>query len=84
MKITVVIKDPLDRSTYKIYYDQIDITNKVSDIKINISTGAIPSAIITFMPDELEIQGNFDITKVQKDIEIIKTSQKLKDREMSI
>lgn len=47
----------------KVLVDGIDITRNLTDINVNIKAGEIPTLKLEFVPDEMQIDGEYEVIK---------------------
>jgi len=59
MKLKIIAPDVMGRHT-KIFLDDKELTH-VTDVDISLQAGSLNTATITFIPTEIEVEGEFGI-----------------------
>lgn len=62
MKVKIT-SEGLNTHKVKVLVDGIDITRNLTDINVNIKAGEIPTLKLEFEPDEMQIDGDYEVIK---------------------
>ncbi|WP_322007236.1 hypothetical protein [Clostridium butyricum] len=62
MKVKIT-NEGLNTHKVKVLVDGIDITRNLTDINVNIKAGEIPTLKLEFVPDEMQIDGDYEVIK---------------------
>ena len=62
MKVKIT-NEGLNTHKVKVLVDGIDITRNLTDINVNIKAGEIPTLKLEFEPDEMQIDGDYEVIK---------------------
>lgn len=62
MKVKIT-SEGLNTHKVKVLVDGIDITRNLTDINVNIKAGEIPTLKLEFVPDEMQIDGDYEVIK---------------------
>ncbi|MZI79388.1 hypothetical protein GT646_00880 [Clostridium butyricum] len=62
MKVKIT-SEGLNPHKVKVLVDGIDITRNLTDINVNIKAGEIPTLKLEFVPDEMQIDGEYEVIK---------------------
>ena len=66
MKLTIKTKDLVPE---QILLDDKDISGGLTAISVNLKAGYVPTVILELCPDDIEIDGDFEILKYIKSME---------------
>lgn len=62
MKVQI-INNGMNTHDCKVFIDGHDITRNLSEIDVKIKAGEIPTLKLEFYPDEIEIEGDYEVLK---------------------
>ncbi|WP_455798058.1 hypothetical protein [Clostridium butyricum] len=62
MKVKIT-NEGLNTHKVKVLVDGIDITRNLTDINVNIKAGEFPTLKLEFVPDEMQIDGDYEVIK---------------------
>lgn len=57
------IKTDNKHLTSKVIINDIDVSNKISGIALNIKAGKVPTAVIEVPFDDIELEGDFEVLR---------------------
>ena len=57
MKVKINVNDRIDT---KVLIDDHDISNRLTGVKVELDASCIPIVKLELMPDDIEIDGNFE------------------------
>ncbi len=67
MKVKI-INNGLNTHDCKVFIDDIDVTRNLADIEVKIEAGEIPTLKLSFYPDDIEIEGDYEVFKKIKEL----------------
>lgn len=62
MKVKIT-SEGMNTNKVKVLVDGQDVTRNLTDINVNIKAGEIPNLKLTFVPDEMQIEGDYEVIK---------------------
>lgn len=79
MKVKIINKG-MNTNDCKVFIDGCDVTRNLTEINVDIKAGKIPTLKLSFIPDEIEIEGDYEVIKEKRNNVIEFESKKGSER----